>query len=189
LGALIGIGIRLECAVVMIPIQALAGLFQSKNTRSDIAARISAIAVVVGGLGLILYEVKRASTPQFQAPQSTRFIQREVNRGSIALYRPATTSSQVTRPSFNCSNARTPTEKLICRDADLATMESGMAAEYRRALRQQAPDQTAEFRRGQLEWFKQYARDCNSRAPDAARKECVIGYLMARTQQLQQAAR
>jgi hypothetical protein len=56
-GALIGIGIRLECAVLMIPIQALAGLFQTKNTRSDIAARVAALAVVLGGLGFGIYEI------------------------------------------------------------------------------------------------------------------------------------
>jgi hypothetical protein len=57
LGALLGVGIRLEFGVLVIPIQALAGLFQPKKTNAEITARVIALTVTLGGLGLGFYEL------------------------------------------------------------------------------------------------------------------------------------
>lgn len=69
LGGLLGVGIRLEFGVLMIPIQAVAGLFQPKKTNAEITARVVALAVTLGGLGLGFYELQHASQPQFQQVQ------------------------------------------------------------------------------------------------------------------------
>ena len=87
-------------------------------------------------------------------------------------------------PSFDCAKASTPTEKLICKDADLASMDSALAAAYRELLQKVAADQQATVRREQSEWFTKYARACNSVPADAERKACVVRYLSDRTQDL-----
>lgn len=91
---------------------------------------------------------------------------------------------QVPRPSFDCTSAKTPTEALVCRDVDLASMDSAMAAAYRSALQQLQGDQAAALRHAQLNWFKQYARACDSAASDIERRECIVRYLGSRIQEL-----
>jgi uncharacterized protein YecT (DUF1311 family) len=104
--------------------------------------------------------------------------------GSGNQIKEASAGSQPPRPSFNCASAKTPTENLVCRDPDLASIDSAMAVAYRSALQQLPPDQTTAFRRKQLEWFKEYARACDSVASDVERKECVVRYLGSRMEQL-----
>lgn len=67
MGALIGIGCRLEFGILMVPVQAVVGLLQPKQTNEQITARIIALAIVLGGLGIGFYELKHQSTPQFQS--------------------------------------------------------------------------------------------------------------------------
>lgn len=92
--------------------------------------------------------------------------------------------SQGPRPSFDCAKARTPTERLICGDAELASMDSGMATAYLEVLKKLPSDQKAKMRHEQSDWFIQYARTCNPILSDEARKECVARYLSARTADL-----
>jgi uncharacterized protein YecT (DUF1311 family) len=88
------------------------------------------------------------------------------------------------QPSFSCANARTPTEKLVCRDEAVAAMDKAMAEAYRSALRRLPNDSQAWLRREQLSWFRQYAEACDFIETDAKRKECVVQHLGSRTQEL-----
>jgi len=94
-------------------------------------------------------------------------------------------SDSGSQPSFNCGDARTPTEKLICRDTSLASMERHMVTAYNQALRQLPPEQSAALRIRHLEWFKSYARSCNSATDDDQRRTCVVGYLSSHTRELE----
>ncbi len=89
------------------------------------------------------------------------------------------------KPSFNCEYAKTPSEKLICADAQLAVLENNMVVAYNRAVRVFPADQSAVFRREHLEWFKGYARACNAAIDDEQRKKCVSDYLSTRIQQIE----
>ena len=88
------------------------------------------------------------------------------------------------QPSFDCLKASTATEKLICRDAALASMDIAMAAAYRTALQNLAGEQKDSLRRDQIQWLAQYLAACNSVASDEQRKECVAKYLSAHTEEL-----
>jgi len=66
MGVLLGLGIRLEFGILMIPFQALAGLFGAKAA-SDIVTRLIVLAVTLGGLGLLIHEVPELSRRQFPA--------------------------------------------------------------------------------------------------------------------------
>ena len=76
------------------------------------------------------------------------------------------------------------TEKTVCRYADIASMDSAMAEAFRMALQRLPANQAVTLRREQLEWFKQYARNCNAVASDVERKVCIVRHLSARTRQL-----
>jgi uncharacterized protein YqgC (DUF456 family) len=69
MGVLLGLGIRLEFGILMIPIQALAGLFQTKKTTSDMVTRLVVLVVTLGGLGIGIYQIRRASSLQFRVAQ------------------------------------------------------------------------------------------------------------------------
>jgi hypothetical protein len=79
-------------------------------------------------------------------------------RSQTASGQPAAAPSgpRVPRPSFDCSKASTPTEKLICNDAGLAAMDSAMAAVYQEALQKSPADEKARILHEQSKWFKQY---------------------------------
>jgi len=87
-------------------------------------------------------------------------------------------------PSFDCSKASTPTEKLICRDSDLASMERTMVSAYRQALDRAAAGQKAAITREHYQWFSQYARTCDAKPSDSERKVCVSTFLRDRTRAL-----
>jgi len=69
-----GFCIRLEAAIIMIPIQALAGLCQAKKSSSEIATRVAVLAVTLAGLAIGAYEMQHASRPQFQPSQPAEAI-------------------------------------------------------------------------------------------------------------------
>lgn len=115
---------------------------------------------------------------------------KEVPLFSPSDNRPAIASgdSQGARPSFKCLDAKSSTEKLVCRDSELARMDSDMAAAYRTALQKLNSEQAIGLRREQSEWFRRYARACNSAASDTERRTCIVEYLGSRVQQLTAAA-
>ena len=87
-------------------------------------------------------------------------------------------------PSFDCTSARTSAEKLICRDAELASLEQAMASAYKRVLQSLRTGQKGEFRRAHLEWFKSYARACNG-GDEKQLRGCIVHYLSSHTGDLQ----
>ena len=102
MGVLLGLAIRLEFGVLMIPIQALAGLFQAKKTSSDVAIRIVVLAVTLVGLGILVHEVQEASRRQLQPSQPVQNIQTPSPQnasttnpavGTVPLVRPSEPSS------------------------------------------------------------------------------------------------
>ena len=72
MGVILGLGIRLEFGVLMIPIQALAGLFQAKKAHLEVATRLVVLALSLAGLGIGLYEAQHASRPHFQRVQPSQ---------------------------------------------------------------------------------------------------------------------
>lgn len=75
-------------------------------------------------------------------------------------------------------------EKLICRDARLAALDVQMVSAHRQALNRLPQNATSAFRKGQLEWFKNYSRTCGRSSNDDERTRCVADFLTARTNQL-----
>jgi serine/threonine protein kinase/uncharacterized protein YecT (DUF1311 family) len=96
----------------------------------------------------------------------------------------ASDSNVPVTPSFDCSKARTPTEKLICREPELASMEREMVSAYKQAIDQASSEQKATVRREHLQWFSQYARTCDAVRAETERKDCVASFLRNRTQEL-----
>jgi uncharacterized protein YecT (DUF1311 family) len=88
------------------------------------------------------------------------------------------------KPSFDCTKARTPTELLICRDDDLASLERSMVSAYNQAMEQRSMEQRNILRREQVQWFKEYAQTCDAARLEGERKDCVTRYLTIRTGEL-----
>jgi TonB family protein len=87
-------------------------------------------------------------------------------------------------PSFDCSEARTPTEVLICSDAELASMERDMASAYKHALEQAPSGDKPDVMRKHRQWFADYARTCDASPSDADRRECIARHLRGHTREL-----
>jgi choline-glycine betaine transporter len=58
IGTILGIAIRLEFGVLMIPVQAIVGLCQPHKNQAEIVSRIVAIATVAAALGILYYELQ-----------------------------------------------------------------------------------------------------------------------------------
>ena len=77
-----------------------------------------------------------------------------------------------------------PTETLICRDPELATLEREMVSAYSQLLDQTPSNQKAAVSKKHREWLTQYARNCDAAQSDADRKRCVVRFLRDHTQEL-----
>ena len=116
---------------------------------------------------------------------------RKARSPSKTVAKPAPTSGQSgqqrssVQPTFDCGRAKTPTEKQICADTYLATLERSMVSAYNGVLGRLAPEQKPPFLREHLEWFKDYARTCNGTSDPNARRDCIARYLVSRRQQLE----
>ena len=183
MGVLLGLGIRLEFGVLMIPIQAFAGLFQAKKTTPDIVTRVVVLAITLAGLGILIHEAQHASRPQFQPSQPVGYVQALSPQSANTPSAPNTYQPAV-RPSFDCGKARTRVELLICRDGRLANFEADMASTYHQTLNRLPQDAQVSLRREHLAWFKNYSRTCNRSANDVDRAACIEGFLSAHTAEL-----
>jgi uncharacterized protein YecT (DUF1311 family) len=85
-------------------------------------------------------------------------------------------------PSFDCSKAKMPTETLICRDPELATLERAMVSAYRQSLNQTPSGQKASVIKKHREWLTHYLRTCDAPKSDADRKRCAISFLQDHTE-------
>jgi uncharacterized protein YecT (DUF1311 family) len=106
------------------------------------------------------------------------------NAASLYGDRTAGSAQERIRASFDCSKAATPIEKLICRDAELASMDRGMAAAYASMLQKVAPGSRDSLRHDQIQWFVKYRAACNAVLTEEERKGCIVRYLSGRTEEL-----
>lgn len=90
----------------------------------------------------------------------------------------------VISPSYDCARAVTATEKLVCRDRQLATMDRTMAAAYQEAMRKIPSDERGSLSRNHATWFRQYSAECNAPLSDEDRRACVVRCLSDHTREL-----
>src|ERR1035437_6847619 len=175
-----GFCIRLEAAMIIIPIQALVGLCQPNKEKSEIVGRSIAVGVYAVAAGIGLYELHQTSRPQPVIPRQTSV--------AAAPSQPVTKvpkkKKSIVRPSFDCAKARTAVELLICRDGHLASLEVGMASAYNQALNRLPDAGRKSLQQQHLTWFRNYSRTCNHAANDNDRATCVASFLSARTTEL-----
>jgi uncharacterized protein YecT (DUF1311 family) len=198
-GMLLGLAIRLEFGVMMIPVQALAGLFQPKKTNSEIVTRIVALVVPLVAIGLFIYGENHPSPPQFQQvqvaqpsqlTQLNRFTKLKKTHTLKAAMPPSAGSSvgehsNLVQPSFDCGKAHSKVELLICRDSRLALLERQAASAYWQALARSSPAGKTAMRNEQRAWLKNYSRTCDQSANDDDRANCVARFLVERTRALE----
>jgi uncharacterized protein len=103
---------------------------------------------------------------------------------SRSAQEPSAPQPERIRASFDCSKAATPIEKLICRDAELASIDREMATVYARVLQTLAPGSRDSLRRDQLQWFTKYRAACNATLTEEERKACILRYLSSRAEEL-----
>lgn len=196
-GSILGMFVRLEVGLPMIPIQALIGLAHDPDKKHSynryVALGLSAIAAIV-----ITYAIRHKPVPQYapagqQHATATRPVTSTVSPVSIVspaqLPRSTTDESSVragsfAQPSFDCSKARTATELLLCRDPNLAALEVGMVSAYNQAVNRQTPDGRRKLKQDHLDWFRNYSRTCNEAGNDTDRAICVRNFLSAHTAEL-----
>jgi uncharacterized protein len=87
------------------------------------------------------------------------------------------------KPSFDCAKASTPVEYLICRERDLADLETRMAKAYFQ-LRSRSG-----MRAEHATWFNEYTKACNSAPSEADMKDCVSSRLNGRLDTLERLLR
>jgi uncharacterized protein YecT (DUF1311 family) len=83
-------------------------------------------------------------------------------------------------PSFDCTKAVTPVERLICQDARLSFLDSQMAESYRTVLKGASAERKEIIRRRQAEWFADYSHTCNAPLSETQRRDCIDRYLSDR---------
>jgi hypothetical protein len=104
-------------------------------------------------------------------------------------YRDSTLTIQLQReapqaaPSFDCSQAAAPVELAICQDGTLAAAERAMTSAFQAALGGRMGTDRANLRGAQQQWYGDYVATCNALQGDEL-KQCVLGFLTRRTDQL-----
>lgn len=83
-------------------------------------------------------------------------------------------------PSFDCTKAVTPVERLICQDVGLSFLDSQMASSYQMVLKRASAERKEIIRRQQAAWFADYSRACNALLSETQRRDCIDRYLTDR---------
>ena len=83
-------------------------------------------------------------------------------------------------PSFDCTKAVTPVERLICQDVELSFLDRQMANSYQMVLKGASAGRKEIIRRQQAEWFADYSRTCNAPLSETQRRDCIDRYLSDR---------
>lgn len=124
-----------------------------------------------------------APTSPAPAPAAARVPEKEQVAAAPVKPAPETTPApaprRTTSPSFNCAQARSTTEKLICDDEELARMDRDLGRLHQRA-KEAAPDRRAFQRASDAEW-QQREDTCRDR-------ECLRNWYAERRQELSAAA-
>jgi len=76
----------------------------------------------------------------------------------------ATLSLQAAQASFDCKKASNPTEHLICKDKELASLDRKMAQTYSKAKNSYLGNEMESLKAGQRSWIKQRNR-CKASKP------------------------
>lgn len=127
-----------------------------------------------------------ATTAQAGKPraESTATAQAAKPRSEPAPVRkapaPAVAAARSPKPSFDCSKARSTSEKMICSDPELAQMDRDLGRAHARA-RAQAADGRAFQRESDREWTRR-EQECRDR-------ECLVDWYAQRRAQLDQPER
>src|SRR5450755_677884 len=88
-------------------------------------------------------------------------------------------AAQDVRPSFDCTKARSPAEKLICSDASLSRLDLALSRAYKEALQEGKVE-----RDSQRDWINSRGVECAS----SNAKVCLRATVERRIAQLQQPA-
>ncbi len=80
-------------------------------------------------------------------------------------------------PSFDCRKATTPTEQMICQDAELSFLDRQMATSYDEVLKGASSERKDIIRKQQAEWLADYRRACNAPLSDSQRRDCIDQHL------------
>lgn len=108
-------------------------------------------------------------------------------RETAAPSPPSPSPAAIAKPSFNCAVATTPTERLICKDPELASAEVQMVSAHDQLANQLSGAEAAAFRTEHLEWFKNWSRTCNAigkNEPEPELRACIARFLSNRIEQL-----
>ncbi|MEJ8813394.1 lysozyme inhibitor LprI family protein [Variovorax ureilyticus] len=89
---------------------------------------------------------------------------------------PAATGQEVIRPSFDCAEARSQVEQLICSDAAVARLDTVLAESYSSAA--QRADDRQELKKAQQRWLREERNRCT----DAV---CLVSAYKARIADLE----
>jgi uncharacterized protein len=85
--------------------------------------------------------------------------------------------------SFDCAKAQSPSEKLICSNADLSSMDSQLAETYRAAKVQLSSEDQSTLVKMQRQWMQLRDQSCWKQGVDSA--SCLTSFYKLRIQQLQ----
>src|SRR4051812_17220593 len=83
-------------------------------------------------------------------------------------------------PSFDCSKAVAPMERMICQDVELSFLDRQMAASYQTVFRTASAERKEIIRRQQVKWLADYRRACNAPLSDEQRRDCIDQHLSER---------
>ncbi len=81
---------------------------------------------------------------------------------------PAQYAAGYSGPSFDCTQAKTTGEKLICRDAALSASDRKLGEAYAALEKSVSPDSFATFRAGQRAWLAYASKSCGADVPSPA---------------------
>ena len=125
--------------------------------------------------------VAQQAPPPLSAKQESKPESKKVSKQAS---KHSAVGSAPVRPTFDCNQARTPSELQICSDSHLATLERAMVEAYNEGLNRTPQDRKDQFLRQHMEWFKEYARSCNGTADADERGTCIAQYLDTRRNEL-----
>lgn len=121
----------------------------------QVATRKAEIPREPEGLEIIVAPPRQPVTPILPpletSPQPWPTGPAPIIKAPAAPPRPVDTPRRAARPSFNCRFARTPSERMICVDPNLAAADRRLASAYRQAVDAGVPERV--LRRQQDIWL------------------------------------
>lgn len=100
-----------------------------------------------------------ASAPVYQEPAQEMTESSDASAAIETEEAPVIATPAEIRPSFNCAKASTNAEKLVCSDAELASLDVSLSAAYKQHL-SNSGDRTAS-KKEQVAWIKSLNATCS----------------------------